>query len=199
MFGTAFTLAAAVGYGMYAGEETPAPFYKLEVGYENAYLWGSYEDTKLRMIGQPIGDGVIIGLGAGYRYEFNDDLYVFGEVGYGQIEQGNRDVIQQEVVYTELVDRHNVHNRPVPLNLTGPYDQDSYETEWELKGGLMAALGVGYRFNDWSAVELAYRPFIVDEHIEVYDEQIVANGGGWWQETRSKDLSAFQVIFKFNW
>ena len=162
------------------------------------YVYGQNETPNIRMLGQGIGDSSIYSLGVGAR-KYWGVFFVFGEVGYGVIDQGANRTIQQEIVYTELVLRHNVEFRPIPVYPQGNYDQDSYETVWELDDGLLGAIGIGYQLGDHVSLTGAYRPFYVKEHIELYDAEKRKNGGGWWQETRSLDLSAFEfrVEYKF--
>lgn len=189
------TLTLALGSSSYMGEETPSYFGRIEVGHEakNYYAFTAYEDTTLRLLGQPIGDGEIFSVGVGYKHPLSERFYLFGEVGYGVVQENARDIIQQEIVYTEVVGRHHRPFRPLPVYPQNGYDQDSYETLWTLDDGFLGAFGLGYNAKNGFGMTLAYRPFYVKERMELWDEEQRANGGGWWQESRSKNLSAIQA------
>jgi len=199
---TALTLSIALGYNQYTDEKGSEPeyTYKFQVGHEDypVYVFGGYEDPTVRMLGQGVGTAEIYSLGLGARKDVGD-FFVFGEIGYGKIEQEPRLGIQQETVYTELVGRHNVYNRPVPVDLGGPYDQTSYESSWELDDGILGAIGVGYQINPHLSVTGAYRPFYVAEYISIANPGAKEAGLGYWEEHRSRDLSSFQfhVLFTF--
>jgi hypothetical protein len=190
-------LSIALGTNQYTDEKgpPPEPAFSVQVGHEESpiYAFAGYEVIDVRMLGQGIGDTSVFSLGIGAKHKFGNGFHVFGELGWGFTDQSPNMIIQQEIVYTELVGRHNVYNRPVPLDLTGPYDQDSYETVWEVEDDFLGAIGGGYEWDNGVFISGAYRPFYVREHIEVYDQERRDNGGGWWQETRSLDLSAFQL------
>ena len=192
---SALTLAIAMGMNNYQGEEAPAPYFKMEVGHEEkpVYLFGQYEQNKWRMLGQSIGDGYIASAGVGFQHRLSPQLKLFGEVGYGYVDQGPRIKIQQEIIYTELLGRHRVDYRPAPVYPTGNYDQNSYETKWEVSDGILGAVGLKYEASNGFNMSVAYRPFMVEEHIEMWDVERRAAGRGYWQETRSKNLSAFQL------
>ena len=193
---TALTLSVALGYSQYTDEQgpEPEPHFRISVGHEDKpyYLWGQWEDLTVRMLGQGVADADIYSFGAGARKSYGD-FFGFFEIGYGLVNEHPNSTIQQEIVYTELVLRHNVEFRPIPVYPQGNYDQDSYETVWELDDGLLGEVGVGYQHSDNLSFTASYRPFYVREHIELYDAEQRANGGGWWQESRSRDLSSFQL------
>lgn len=170
----------------------------LRVGLEDnpLYVWGHYEEPKIRTLGQPMGDSSIISFGLGARKNVGD-FFVFGELGYGVIDEGARETIQQEIVYTDLLRNHRVDFRPAPVRVDRDYQQDSYETLWELDDGFLGKVGVGYQWGD-VGLSVGYRAFYVDEHVELWDEETRARpNGGYWQESRSRDLSAWE--FKASW
>ena len=191
----AVCLTLGIVHSQYIDQSLPEFNFKLQVAHEDSpvYLWTGYENVGIRMLGQEIARTAIFSLGVGAEKDIGD-FFVFGEIGYGLLKSSVNKVRQQEVIYTELVSRHNVFNRPVPLDLRGPYDQDSYETIWEIHEGFLGKLGVGYHFGSHVNVTLAYRPFFVREHIEIWDEER-RNAGkpGWWQESRNRNLSSIEL------
>ena len=193
---TALTLSVALGYSQYTDEEGPEPeaHFKVEVGHEESplYAFGGYEQLDNRILGQALGELDIFSVGLGARKNIGD-FFAFGEIGYGLVDNAANMVIQQEIVYTELVGRHERPFRPIPVFPQGPYDQDSYETVYEVDDGILGAIGVGYQPTESLSFTMAYRPFYVREHMEIYDEETRASGGGWWQESRSLDLSSWQL------
>ena len=196
----ALVLTTGVAYSSYVDQENPEPSFKIAVSHEEypVYLWGSYENLKFRLLGQPMGKGSIIGAGVGVQKDFGK-MYAFMEIGYGMIDEGAQLTIQQETVFTELVGRHSSDSRPVPVYLTGNYDQESYGTEWTLDDSIMGRVGVGYHLSSHVDLSIAYRPFFSKEYIRLFDEEWMAdNGGGWWQESRSKDLSSIEFTIQYN-
>lgn len=199
----ALTLSLALGWQQYTEDGPysiePEPSLRVQVGHEESplYVWGQYEEATVRILGQGVGDSSITSVGLGARKSIGE-FFVFGELGYGMVDEGNNKKIQQEVVYTDLLLNHRVDFRPPPVYPQNDYDQDSYETLWELDDGLLGEVGVGYQKGDWSA-SVGYRPFYVREHVELWDEEQRAAGGGWWQESRSRDLSSwrFSVSYTF--
>ena len=189
---SALAITVALGHSSYLDQSNPEYHFKLEVAQEDkpAYLWTQYEPLKMRILGQSIGDSSILSLGVGARKSFGSS-FVFAEVGWGFIEQGARETIQHEIVYTELVGHHNVFGRPVPV------DPRDYETAWEVKDGILGSVGIGYQWGDHWSTTWAWRPFFAKEHIEMYDVERKANGKGYWQESRSRDLSSFQLDLRY--
>lgn len=199
------------GYTQGIGDSDNGAFFKATLAPANKpyYIWGQWEDTTTRFLGQPLADTEIISFGLGWKGYFTEEKrsYWFGEIGYATLDHSINHSIQQEIVYTELVDRHYKTNRPVPvglpqdrplLQLGDKYDQVTYETKWETKDGYTGAIGVGYEITKHLVGTLAYRPLFVREHIELYDEEVRASGGGWWQESRNRDYSTIQVGLRWD-
>jgi hypothetical protein len=193
LFG-ALALTVGLNHSQYLDQSYPEQTFKVSLEHEDypVYVWGGYEELGIRILGQGIGDSSISSVGLGARKTIGD-FFVFGEVGYGFIDEGANHTIQQEIVYTTLVHNHESEWRPVPVNVTRPYDQSTYETSWELEDGIMGRLGVGYELGKDFKVTLAYRPFFVKEFIQMWDVERRAAGRGWWQEGRNRDLSSFEV------
>jgi len=130
----------------------------LKVGSKNRpiYLWGSYSDPEVGLLGQRFFTLETAAVGLGAKKDF-DDISVFFELGYAFNDPETEKIgIQQEVIYTYLVGRHNVHNRPVPLDLDRPYDQTSYQTSYEVEDAFMGRIGIGYQVLDHLKVTAAY-------------------------------------------
>ena len=189
---SALAITVALGHSSYLDQSNPEFHFRFEVAKEDkpAYLWAQHEELKTRILGQSIGKSSILSLGVGARKSFGD-FFVFGEVGWGFIEQGAKAGVQHEVVYTELVGHHNVFPRVPPVN---PHD---YETSWDLDDGVLGAVGIGYQWSDHWSTSWAWRPFFVKEEIVMWDVERRARGGGYWVESRSRDLSSFQLDLKY--
>jgi hypothetical protein len=190
----ALALTVGLNNSMYTDQSEPEYTYKVSLAHDAlpVYIWGGYEELSIRTLGQALGDSSIIGVGLGAKKSIGD-FYIFGEIGYGIVDQNENLQIQQEMVYTELVHNHESEYRPVPVTVNHNYDQDSYETLWEVDNGVMGRLGVGYELVGGLNVTLAYRPFYVKERMELWDEARRASEGGWWQESRTRNLSSFEV------
>jgi hypothetical protein len=199
---SALTFALALGYSQYTDEAgpEPRPHVRIELGLEDKpyYMWGQLEQPTTRSLGQRLGETWIGGVGFGYRYSFAPNLYVYGELGYNYVDPGANETIQQETIFKEFANNHVTENDPLPVPLSGiPYDASTYGTLWDLDHGLTGALGVGLELTKRFTIDVAWRPFYVEERTELFDPNTrftVPNS--WWQETRSRDYSAFQVNFK---
>ena len=188
----ALAVTVALGHSSYLDQSNPEYHVKVELAKEGkpTYMWTQHEPLSVRMLGQGLGDSSITSFGLGARKSFRK-LFVFGEIGYGFVDEGAKDIIVHEVVYTELVHNHNVFGRPVPV------DPRDYESVWELDDGFLGSVGAGYEWaNDWSAT-VSWRPFFVREHIEIYDVERKEKGKGYWQESRSRNLSSFQLQVRY--
>jgi opacity protein-like surface antigen len=203
---TALTLSLALGYNTYTGEDvrvdSPAAF-AVRVGHEElpVYLWGSYDNNETGFLGQPFANNDVMGFGIGAKHWVANRLYIFGEIGYASVDTSTRLRIQQEVVYTEIVRNHNVYQRPVPVDLTGPYDQASYTTEYEIDDGYMTRVGLGWELNDNLGVSVAYRYFRPDTYYNIVDTDWQERTGsdGYWEENSTTNLDAFEIGVQWTW
>jgi len=162
-------------------------------GLEPLYLWGSYGNQSISLLGQSIADSSTAAAGIGFEYRALPQLSLFLETGYAWHSLDARPVIQQEVVYTQLVRRHHVAHRPIPVDVPGPYVQDSYATEFKVDGGPMARFGVTWHMTDNVKLDLAYRHMPIDTYIAMYDPDWRAAGRGWWEERDVIDASAVEL------
>jgi len=131
--------------------------------------------------------------GGGFEQRLAPSLSLFGELGHAWHGLDAKPIVQQEVVYTHLVRRHNVHNRPVPVRLTGPYDQDSYETDFTVDNGLIARVGLTWHATRNIKLDLAYRHQPMDTYLAIWDAEQRAAGGGWWEERDTISASALEL------
>jgi hypothetical protein len=176
--------------------ESPWAFGRLGVG--PVYAWGSYGHQSVSLLGQSIGDNAQLAAGLGFEAPILPKLSLFAEVGQAWHSLDANETIQQETVFTYLVDRHHVHeSRPVPVVVAGDYDQDSYETTFDIRDGLVARIGATYHVNDHVKLDLAYRHQRMDTLYEIYDQERRAGGLGWWQEKTAIDASAIEL--RLNW
>lgn len=163
-----------------------------------AYLWASNTEQENFVLGQGISTIDANAFGFGLKHKVSPKVTVFGEIGYSLNNETNDVVIQQEVIYTYLVDRHNVFNRPVPVEVNRPYDQESYETTYTIENSFMAKIGVEYSVTDWFSVGAAYRFNRMEAKFELYDQERRDAGQGYWEERQTLDAGAFEVQFLVN-
>lgn len=195
-----------VSAGMMSYQESSAdPAFSLEVrgGIDAVpgYLVLGYETPKITFLGQSLGDAQIATVGYGFSFKQTKKLSWFTEIGYGEVVQWeSKHNIQQEVVFTELVRKHHVPNRPIPLNLTGPYDTTSYKTSYALGGGPYGRLGVRFDITDHINARLSWRYLVITEEYDMWDEDRRGGkyNGGWWQDRTTLDLSAWTFTIGAN-
>ena len=163
------------------------------------YLWGSLDSNETGLLGQPFSRNDILGFGLGVRKSWGD-FSGFVELGYADVDQSTHEVIQQEVVYTQLVGNHNVYNRPVPVVLGGRYDQTSYDTRYDIKGGLMGRVGVAYELREHWSVTVAYRYFEPEVYYSITGQSIAReNFTATWEENTKVDMNAIELGVVWAW
>ena len=158
------------------------------------YLWGSFDDNESGFLGQPFSKNEVMAFGFGARKTWGDFWGVV-ELGYASIDSSTHLKIQQEVVYTQIVQNHNVYQRPVPVDLTGPYDQESYTTEYELDDDFVAKVGVGYDLSEHWSVTATYRFLRPETYYNIIDTDWQERTGsdGYWEEHTTTNLDAFEI------
>jgi hypothetical protein len=158
------------------------------------YAWGSWYRADAQLLGQALAEIQPLSLGLGFGLEVAPRVALFGEAGYSWTRPSADSVIQQEVVFTRLVARHNVHeSRPVPVRINGDYDQDSYATTYDLKDAPIYRIGVDWRAADNLHIRAAYRLHSIPAKLEIYDAEWRAAGQGYWEENDTLDASGFEV------
>jgi hypothetical protein len=182
-------LAACITLGVtlnsYEGLEDTRSF-NLKVG-NDAYVWTSYETPRMRILGQGLSDAELFGVGLGFRHKV-DAISFFGEVGYVMTSTEDKPTVRDEIVYTTLVGNHGV--RTIPSR--DPQYNEGAHTAYELDSGVLGRFGVGYTHKDVT-VSMAYRFLRIEEYIRLWDDDVIATTGGWWEEHNSRDLSAFEI------
>jgi hypothetical protein len=179
-----------IGQSVYSDDSGDDFHYTVKLGEKDfpVYLVGGYEQPVIRMTGQRIAETDVWSVGVGARKSFND-FYVFAEAGLAYIEEDTYDTTVHEAAYTDLVGTHAVGGRVIPVD--NPYR--GYEASYEAKNGPFWELGVGYQLWDHVALTASYRGLVVDQHYAIWDQERRDNGGGWWEETNSLDLSSFKA------
>jgi len=161
----------------------------------NLYVQASWEQPKLKMMGQPLGDMDLWTAGVGYQVKIARGLSLRLEAGYAFPSASINDHIRDEVVYTQLVRDHFVANRPIPL-----VDLDVYETSYDVSGGVYGAVGLNYSINDHLGLTAAYRALQLDQEYTLRDPDPAAlvdkygsYGEGYWRQDTQVDLSGFSI------
>jgi hypothetical protein len=157
------------------------------------YPWASGDIGQGYLLGQSVSDFATVAGGVGYSHSLGQRLKFRAEAGMAYPIHRSNHAIQQEVVYTYLVGRHESEFRPVPVSPTRPYDQDSYETTWHVDYGAYARVGLEFEAGKHLRVLMYYKYFQPKGLFEIWDEEAKANGGGWWQEYRTIDMSTIQL------
>ena len=196
-----FALTVALLMGQTTGTNEPIDYREtasvhISHDFDNTggfYPWISGDIGKGYLLGQSVSDFATVAGGVGYTHGLSDRINFRAEAGIAYpIHRSNQD-IQQEVVYTYLVGRHESEFRPLPVYPEGPYDQDSYETTWHVDYGAYLRLGFSMAVTDAISVEVHYKFFQPKGTLEIWDEETRAAGGGWWQEYRTIDMSTIQL------
>ena len=161
------------------------------------YAWGNLSYGQGYLVGQSVSDLFTASGGVGYEHGLTERINFRAEAGLAYPIHRTDHAIQQEVLYTYLVDRHAVDpSRPVPVTTLYPYDQESYESEFHIDYGTVLSVGLEFEVTEKVRVYAKYKYFHPKAVLEIWDEELSARGngtGGWWQEYRSIDMSTFQL------
>ena len=173
--------------------------YRFRAGYENMYLWYGKEKPDVNVLGQFMGNTTIDGFGVGTRYDIGK-LAVFIEGGYGFVSLDAQKSQQYEVNYTYLVGRHAVGNRRIPLDCasSGCYGGD-FGTDYSIDDAVMGRVGIEYQAFKHGKLSASYRWMHADEYIAIYDFDRREANAGWWEETNTRNFSAFEIGILINW
>ena len=198
----AIAVTASVLLGQSIGTNEPIDYretisvhisHDLSDSFKGFYPWGSIDYGKGFLLGQSVSDLATFAGGVGYRSSISDRIEFRAEGGVAWPLHRSDHEIQQEIVYTYLVGRHESEFRPIPVYPTGPYDQDSYETNWQVDHGFYMRIGLTFEATEDLSVGLYYKYFQPRGLLEIWDEEGRAAGGGWWQEYRTIDMSQVQL------
>lgn len=188
-------LEAGVNQSIYGDEASPELSYVFRGGWKDVYLWGTKEDVKVKMLGQPLGEADILSFGLGARQSFGK-MTVFAEAGWGINDTSVNADIQQEIVYTQLVGNHHVHGRPLPVHAKG---KKGYESSYEAEDGPVWRVGVAYDIIPHVRLSLSYKGMKVDTEYAIWDHDQRKNGFGYWREDSTHDFSAFEAGLVAHW
>lgn len=161
------------------------------------YGWASYQQGEFFILGQGVADTQAPSVGLGVTRDITPRLSVFAETGMAFNKLSNDKPIVQETAYTYLVGRHEVENRPVPVTVNYPYDQESYDTTYAVDNAFVAKLGLNFQISDSWSTSVAYRYSVANTLIEIFDFGAKEAGLGWWMEEATTDTSAVEVQFLY--
>jgi len=170
----------------------------LQVEKNDWFLWSGYNyNTTSRLLGQTVSKNDIYSFGVGWQKEISKGIKFTLGAGYGIMDVKPDTNNVAEVSYTYLVSRHNVYNRPIPVNVISPYDQVSYASTWEISNELMYRVGVEFDVSDNVSLSAGYRLFSPTAKIEIYDEEQRASGGGYWTERVEMNMNVFEIKMSY--
>lgn len=155
---------------------------RVELMDSKIYPWVSIGKGSITMYGQGLSSVYNVGVGVGYRIPLTNKITLRAEAGAAYPIMKTNHVIQQEVAYTYLVDRHESEWRPIPVTPQGPYEQESYGTTWEVEPSAVIRVGADFELTTHLTLSFNLRFQNPKALIEIYDHEAKANGGGWWQE-----------------
>jgi len=164
----------------------------LRVAYKNAYIWGSYEDPKLFILGQKMESVEMWGYGIGGRHQWGK-FEAFVEFGIFDPKEDPSVPIRNEVVTRMLINHHG--------------DHDLFRhTDFRLGQGYGARIGGMYRLTTHLHLYAGYRVFKGDQDIDGWtwldrsgNTRVPELGEcpqhvcTWWQERGQHNYNAFEI------
>lgn len=174
------------------------PAYKANIGYKNVYVWGSYQEQDIRMLGQGMGESSLLGVGLGVTESWGD-WSVFLEGGWGMIDYTPDHQVVDEVSYTHLLNRHRNDGRTVPFKQCYNASDCNREYVNEYEDAFIGRIGVAYELMDHISLTVGYRFMRAPQYIAAWDIDRKANGGGYWEERINHDLSAVELGVGVKW
>ena len=189
---------AGVGFQYFSGDGGAIPSLSLSKDVGPVYVWGSYEFPEVRMLGQSLTEAHTLSLGAGQEIPIGPRWNAFWEAGWSQPFLDTHEGVQREVVYTNLVRNHNVYKRPVPVD-----DFRTTTTSYDLSGGPVIRLGVGYQMTEHLSLRASYKLWRPIEEYSLRDptwqERTGRGEDHYWTETHWRNMDAMElwVLWKF--
>lgn len=150
------------------------------------YLFAGYETPKVRMLGQPLGDSTIWTFGFGGKQKW-ERLTFFAEFGYAVIDVKTNHDVQEEIIYTDLVDTHHSKFRPIPV------DPRDYEHSYEIDNALMGRLGISIDLFPHTKLSASARWMEADQEGAIWDPVRRAENRGYWREDTTRNFGAFEI------
>jgi hypothetical protein len=154
------------------------------------YLTAGWDQPKVKVLGQPIADTNIYTFGLGTWYEVGS-VSLFVESGLALVDPEIDSGVQQEVVYTYLVGRHNVEGRPVPVDVVN--GNEGYTSSYEVDDAPFLRIGAQWQVFEHVAVSASYR------FLEADTEMFIKRSGweegkGYWREDNTANFGAAEVV-----
>jgi hypothetical protein len=156
------------------------------------YLWGSYENPSVKILGQPMGDTEMFSVGIGSSREIAEGLSLFVETGYVFPSISQNVEVVDEVVYTWLVNRHSAGgNRNVPVPCA--YNPGCYDASYEIEAGVTAKIGASWKIMKHLSLSAAYKWTYLNQEMILSNEKVLDRTEGYWREDETLNMSAFEV------
>lgn len=183
--------------GVEESTETPTQ-YRLNLGYDWYYAFGTYEAMSFRMIGQEHGTGSLTTVGVGARYTFMPQLQGFVEAGMGIVDYSPKAAIVDEVAFTQLM-RHNVDFRPVPFGTCHDAPLCNRGSKLEVDDEVVFRFGLKWEPIKHVNVLLGYRFMQAPVYYAVFDLDRYAEKRGWWEEHTKLNMGAVEFSIGYSW
>jgi len=160
-----------------------------------AYLVASYEGPDVKILGQPMGSMDIFTVGLGAPHEVSEGFSLYIEGGWAFIDLAKNDAIVQEVAYTWLVGRHGVEGPVIPVDFCYKH---CFSSSYDVDDGFTARIGGTWDITEHWAISGSYKWTYLDQEITIFDPEKRANGGGYWREDETLDLSSVEIGVMYN-
>jgi hypothetical protein len=191
---------AEVYIGMVTKDTNVSPYqYRINLGYKTLYVFGTYEEVKFNMLGQNWGAGTLTTVGVGGRFEILPKLDLFAEAGYGFLDYDTVNYITEEITYTELLNEHHVQGRTIPFGTC--YDETQCNRAHEIEASSAPVFRVGLNWEPYRniTISLSQRFMTGDLYYRVYDLDIAADTGSWWENNDSINHGATELSIGIKW
>jgi hypothetical protein len=174
-----------VAYATYDSQRVLSePNLQLRLG-SRVYLWGSYENPDIKLVGQSIGDVKMLAGGLGLRHQ-QGPLSYFAEFGLFYPEVSTVPLIRDEAVWTQL---RNDHGDP------GWHPK---HTVYDLEAKYGGRIGVGYALTESVKATVVYRTLRLDEELDACTGSDARCGypvtdGLHWQNRSTLNMSSVEL------
>lgn len=183
--------------------EYPSAYVQIRPEESPVYLWGTFSVAETTYaLGQRMHKANNPSVGLGVEFKLTPRVTGFIEGGYKHRGGEYVDFAVKEIAYTYLVSRHHVHNRPVPVDLNGEYDQESYQSTFEIDHSLVFNVGVTVAVTDALSLRAGYTFERADVLWEIYDQEKKEawhrdRSAGYWMEDGTLKADGFSLGIQY--
>jgi len=189
----------ATGYASYDDTSVhPTAIYEGRIHFDNAYVGVSYEDPKVTLQGQGLGNMNMLGAFVGGQFEITKHWKVLADVGvyWPDLDTSGHRRQELEAVVDTLDLVHRRQDFRLPLD---PWGNVSFENaRYSLSKGYGARLGLLWELKEYIGASLTVRHLRLGEDLDAYNGPTAGlDNGCCWLQRNTKNLTSVSAKIEF--